>query len=303
MSQNPKHTSDLLLLHFIVIILSFTAILGKLITIEADNLVWYRMLIAFLGIAAYLRFQKKSASVSRMQFLKYLGVGAIIAAHWFTFFASIKASNVSIALVGLSVTTLFVALLQPFFFRRKIVGYEVLLSLLTIGGIATIFNVESQYTNGMILGLISALLAALFSLFNARLIAKNDATVISLYEMLGGVVIFTLIFLFTGKFDAEFFDVSSSDWGWLLILGLVCTSFAYVGTVKVLRSLSPFTVSISINLEPVYGIILALLIFPEKEKMPPNFYYGALIILFAVVLNGILINRKKLFSKLKKNKN
>ena len=286
MKQSHKHTEDILLLHFIVIILSFTAILGKLITIEAENLVWYRMLIAFIGIAGYLRFQKKPASVSRKQLFQYLGVGAIIAAHWYTFFASIKASNVSIALVALSVTTLFVALLQPLFFKRKIVGYEVLLSLLTIGGIATIFNVEGQYSTGIILGLLSALLAALFSLFNARLISKNDATVISLYEMLGGVVIFTLIFLTTGKFNAEFFQVSMADWGWLLILGLVCTSFAYVGTVKVLRSLSPFTVSISINLEPVYGIILALLIFGESEAMAPAFYFGGGLILFSILLNA-----------------
>lgn len=286
MSQNPKHTQDLILLHFIVLILSFTAILGKLITIDADNLVWYRMFIAFLGIAGYLKFKNKSASITRKQLMSYLGVGAIIAAHWYTFFASIKISNVSIALVALSVTTLFVALLQPLFFKRKIVGYEVFLSLLTIIGIATIFNVETQYTMGMIYGLVSALLAALFSLFNARLIVKNDATVISLYEMLGGVTIFTLIFLFTGKFDAEFFSVSATDWGWLLILGLVCTSFAYVGTVKVLRHLSPFTVSISINLEPVYGIILALLIFGESEAMNPAFYFGGGLILVSILLNA-----------------
>jgi len=286
MSQSPKHTQDLILLHFIVVILSFTAILGKLITIEADNLVWYRMFIAFLGIAGYLRFTKKSASLTRKQLMQYLGVGAIIAAHWYTFFASIKMSNVSIALVALSVTTLFVALLQPLFFKRRIVGYEVFLSLLTIAGIATIFNVEAQYTMGIIYGLLSALLAALFSLFNARLIAKNDATVISLYEMLGGVAIFTFIFLITGKFDAAFFNVSVTDWGWLLILGLVCTSFAYVGTVKVLRHLSPFTVSISINLEPVYGIILALLIFGESEAMNPAFYFGGGLILVSILLNA-----------------
>ena len=286
MKQNPKHTGDLVLLHFIIVILSFTAILGKLITISAENLVWYRMLIAFLGIAAYLKFKKKPASITRKQLFRYLGVGAIIAAHWYTFFGSIKSSNVSIALVSLSATTLFVALLQPLFFKRRIVAYEVVLSLITIVGIATIFKVEAQYTLGIILGLISALLAALFSLFNARLIAKNDATVISLYEMLGGVAIFTIVFLITGKFDEEFFRVSLSDWGWLLILGLVCTSFAYVGTVKVLRSLSPFTVSISINLEPVYGIILALLIFGESESMNPAFYFGGGLILSSILFNA-----------------
>ena len=292
MKKSPDHTKDLFLLHFIVIILSFTAILGKLISIEAENLVWYRMLIAFLGIAVYFKIRNKSASVSKKQLLQYLGVGTIIAAHWYTFFASIKASNVSITLVALSVTSLFVALLQPLFYKRKLIKHEVLLSLLTIAGIATIFNVETEHTNGIILGLLSALFAALFSLFNSKLISKNNATVISLYEMLGGVISFSIIFLFNGNFNTEFFSVSLSDWFWLLILGLVCTSYAYVVTVKVLRSLSPFTVSISINLEPIYGIILALLIFGESEAMEPAFYIGASLIIVSIFINSFLKRKR-----------
>jgi len=291
MNDQSIHNKNLFLLHFVILIFGFTAILGKLISIPAENLVWYRMLIASIGIAIYLKFKGKPASLSKKNLFQYLGVGVIIAAHWFTFFQAIKISNVSITLVSLSVTSLFVALLQPLFFKQKLVFYEVILGAFTIIGIALIFNIETQYTNGILMGLLSALLAALFSLTNTRLVKKNEATLISLYEMLGGVLVFTIYFLFTGKFTEEFFQVSMLDWLWLLILGLICTSFAYVATVHVLKVLSPFTASIAINLEPVYGIILAILIFKDSEKMQPSFYLGAAIILSAIVLNSVLKKR------------
>jgi len=286
----PDHLyrNNLLLLHFVILIFSFTAILGKLISIPADHIVWYRMLIAFFGIGAYMKLKGKSASISKKQLLQYLGVGVIIAAHWFTFFEAIKISNVSITLVSLSVTSLFVALLQPLFIKQRIVGYEVVLGLLTIVGIAMIFNVESEFSGGIILGLISALLASLFSLFNARLVMKKDATLISFYEMLGGVLVFSVVFIFNGEFTETFFTIPLMDIFWLLILGLICTSFAYVATLKVLKVLSPFTVSIAINLEPIYGILLALVIFKDSETMHANFYLGAGMILLAIVLNSIL---------------
>lgn len=290
-NDSSVHRKNLILLHFVILIFGFTAIIGKLITIPAENIVWYRMLIAFFGIAFYLKLKGKSASITKKELFQYLGVGVIIAAHWFTFFEAIKVSNVSITLVALSVTSLFVALLQPIFMKQRIVPYEVLLGLMTIFGIALIFNVESEYSAGILLGLLSALLAALFSLFNARLVMKKDATVLSMYEMLGGVFAVSIYFLFAGKFTAEFFQVSASDWMWLLILGLVCTSFAYVATVQVLKVLSPFTVSIAINLEPIYGIILAVLIFKDSEEMQPSFYLGAAIILLSIVLNSVLKKR------------
>jgi len=284
--------NNLILLHFVIFIFGFTAIIGKLITVPAENIVWYRMLIAALGIGLYLKFKGRSASVTSKQLLQYMGVGMIIAAHWFTFFQAIKVSNVSITLVSLSSASLFVAFLQPFFFKQRIVWYEVALGALTVFGIALIFNIETQFTLGIILGLCSALFAALFSLFNTRLVIKNDATVISMYEMLGGVFIFSIYFLFSGKFDLDFFIVSLPDWFWLMILGLICTSFAYVATVQVLKVLSPFTVSIAINLEPIYGIILAILIFKESEEMQASFYLGAAIILLSIILNSVLKKRK-----------
>lgn len=292
MTSDTTHRNNLILLHFVILIFGFTAIIGKFITVPAENIVWYRMLIAAIGIAFYIKFKGKSASVSHKDLLKYLGVGAVIAIHWFTFFEAIKVSNVSITLVSLSSTSLFIAFLQPLFFKQKIVWYEVALGFLTIFGIALIFNVETEYTAGIILGLISAIFAALFSLMNARLVLNKEATVISMYEMIGGVLAISIYFLFNGTFDAAFFQVSGLDWMWLLILGLVCTSFAYVATVKVLKVLSPFTVSIAINLEPIYGIILAILIFKDSEEMQPTFYLGGAIILFAIVFNSILKKRK-----------
>lgn len=291
--MNSSYRNNLILLHFVILIFGFTAILGKLITIPAEDLVWYRMLIASIGIGVYLKIKGKAASLSKKQLFKYLGVGVIIAAHWFTFFESIKVSNVSITLVSLSTASLFVAILQPIFIKQKIVWYEVMLGLLTVFGISLIFNVESEYSYGILLGLLSALFAALFSLFNTRLVMKNDATVISLYEMIGGVLIFTIYFLFTGEFTPEFFDVSLNDWLWLILLGLVATSFAYVATVEVLKVLSPFTVSIAINLEPIYGIILALLIFGESEAMHTEFYIGAALIIISILLNSVLKTRAR----------
>lgn len=293
MTTEKVYRQNLILLHFVILIFGFTAILGKLISIPAEDLVWYRMLIASIGIGIYLKLKGKPASLSKKQLAQYLGVGVIIAAHWFTFFQAIKVSNVSITLVSLSCTSLFVALLQPLFIKQKIVWYEVLLGLLTIFGIGLIFNVETEYTNGIVLGLFSALFAALFSLFNTRLVTKNDATVLSMYEMLGGVLVFSIYFLFTGRFTPEFFQVSLIDWIWLVILGLLATSFAYVATVQVLKVLSPFTVSIAINLEPIYGIILALLIFKDSESMQGSFYIGAALILLSIVLNSILKKRSR----------
>ncbi len=291
MKTDSTYTNNLLLLHFVILIFGFTAIIGKLITIPAENIVWYRMLIAFFGIAFYLKLKGKSASISKKELFQYLGVGIIIAAHWFTFFEAIKVSNVSITLVSLSVTSLFVALLQPLFLKQKMVLHEVVLGLVTIIGIGLIFNVETEYSYGILLGLLSALFAALFSLFNTRLVMKKDATVLSMYEMLGGVLLITIYFAFTGRFNVDFFSISTLDWMWLLILGLICTSFAYVATVLVLKVLSPFTVSIAINLEPIYGIILAIIIFKDSESMQPSFYFGAIIILASIVLNSIIKRR------------
>ncbi|PCI11961.1 MAG: EamA family transporter [Flavobacteriaceae bacterium] len=301
--QKSIRFQNYLHLHFVILIWGFTAVLGALISIDAIPLVWYRMLIATAFLFIYMLIRRKSFKVSKGTLTKFILGGIIIALHWITFFLAIKSSNISVALIMMSTGAFFTSLIEPLFFKRRVSKLELFLGILVIFGLYIIFKIEGHFMLGIIYGLISSFLSALFSVANGLYVKKNDPVVMSFYQLFFGVVFITILLGIKGEFVFSFFQLSSNDWIYLLILGSICTAYAFAASVKVMKVLSPFTVMLSINLEPVYGIILALLIFPEKEKMPPNFYYGALIILFAVVLNGIIINRKKLFSKLKKNKN
>lgn len=277
-----------LLLHFIVIIWGFTGILGKLISLPANSLVWYRMLIAFFGIGVYLFTSGIQVKPKPSNVAKYFVVGLVVALHWVTFFQSIKVSNVSIALACLSSTTLFVAFLEPLIYKRKIVLYEVILGLCVIIGLSLIFSFETQYKQGIILALISAFLAATFGTLNGVLVRNDRPRVISFYEMLGGVLGITVYFLVTNQWQVFTSIPAIKDMGYLLILGLVCTAFAFVASVEVLKVLSPYTVTISINMEPIYAIILALLFFGDEEKMTSGFYAGAALILGTIFTNAYL---------------
>lgn len=279
-------------LHLIVFIWGFTAILGALINLGAEALVWYRMSIAIVFMFIYVKLIKKENLVFPPKVLaKFLLGGLLISAHWLAFFSAIKVSNVSVTLATLSTGAFFTSILEPLFYRRRIIFYELLFGLLVILGLYTMFRVETEYGLGIILGLIAALLSALFSLLNGKLIQEYKASVISTYEIGFGVVCLSIYMLFTNGFDASFFDVSLSDWAYLLLLASVCTAYAFIASVHVMRWLSPYTVMLTINLEPVYGILMALIIFGEKESMSPSFYYGAIIILLTVGLNGILKSR------------
>lgn len=280
-------------LHIIVFIWGFTAILGQLITLEALPLVWYRILIAVITLLVYYAFIKQSIKAPRHRLIQFLGAGVVIALHWLTFFLAIKVSNISITLACLSTGAFFASILEPIFLKRKIVFYEMIFGIIVIAALTLIFSVSGHYVEGIILGLIAACLSAMFSIINSKLIVHSDAPVITFYEMVGGLVVLTLVLLFTGGFTPAFFEVSFEDWMWLLVLGTVCTAFAFLGSVYVMRYLSPFTVMLTINLEPIYGILLAVAIFKGSEKMTPEFYIGAILILSTVVLNGIVKNRKK----------
>lgn len=289
-----------LLLHFIVFIWGFTAILGKLITIEAIPLVWYRMLIAVIFICIYFLVEKKSFNVPRKAVLKFFITGAIIAVHWITFFKAIKVSNVSVALVTMSTGAFFTALLEPIFFKRRINPLEMIMGLLVIVGLYIIFNFESQYSLGIIYALISASLSALFAVLNGIFIKEYEADTISLYQLLFGVVVVTIYLGVTGSFTTEFFVLESSDWLYLILLGSICTAYAFIASVKVMKYLTPYTVMLTINLEPIYAIVLALIVFGDTEQMNVEFYYGAFIVLFVVLLNGILKNSSKIKKKLQR---
>ncbi len=288
-----------LLLHLIVFIWGFTAILGALITIEAIPLVWYRMLLAVIFILIYLLLKKHSIKINAKAFFKFLITGIIIALHWIFFFKAIKVSNVSVALVTMSTGAFFTSFIEPLFFRRKLKLLEIILGLLVVLGLYIIFNFESQYKLGIFYALISSFLSALFSVFNGLFAKRYSANTISFYQLFFGAVFITIYILWTSKFSAEFFKLPNSDWLYLFILSTVCTAYAFIVSVKVMKYLSPFTVMLTINLEPVYAIILALLIFGEQEKMNPEFYLGAFIVLFVVLLNGIIKNKTSIKNKIK----
>ncbi len=285
-------------LHFLVFIAGFTAILGELITISAVPLVWFRMLIASILVFVYIKISKTDISISPKAVIKLFLAGFIIALHWITFFWSIDASNVSIALAMFSTGAFFASIIEPIVFKRKTIWYEIIFGILVIIGIFIITQSELKYLKGIILGISSAFLSSLFAVLNGKFLQRHTATVISFYEFISGVAFITLfILLFYGGFSLEFFQLSISDYGYLLILGSICTAYAFIAAVHVMKVISPYTVILSYNLEPVYGIILAVILFPEKEKMSSNFYYGAAIILITVMLNGLLKNKRLLKRK------
>lgn len=286
--------------HVIVFIWGFTAVLGALITLDAVPLVWYRMLLASGFIFLWIKFRKKKLRLAPKRVMVMLIAGVVIAAHWLTFFGAIKVSNVSITLALLSTGAFFTSFLEPIFYKRKVIWYEILFGLVVICGLYIIFKVETEYIAGILLALLSAFLSAVFSLINGKLAQREDASVISFYELLTGtaaITIYLLIITFSGSstagFSNEFFDVSAMDWTYLLILASVCTAYAFIASVAVMKHLSPYTIMLTINLEPVYGILLAFWIFGSEEAMNPGFYYGAAIILSTVILNGFLKTRRK----------
>jgi drug/metabolite transporter (DMT)-like permease len=295
--MQESNFKNYLLLHFIVFIWGFTAILGALITIDAIPLVWYRMLLAVLFIAIYFLWKKKSFKVDREGILKFFFTGVVIALHWVFFFKAIKVSNVSVALVTMSTGAFFTALIEPVFFKRKINALEMFLGLLVIAGLYIIFNFESQYKLGIIYALIASFLGALFAVLNGLFIKKYTADTISFYQLFFGVVFITIYLLFTNSFSVSFFQIPASDWMYLIVLSSICTAYAFIASVQVMKYLSPYTVMLTINLEPIYAIVLALFIFGDKEQMSSTFYLGAFIVLFVVLLNGIIKNRSTLKEK------
>lgn len=280
-------------LHLLVFIAGFTAILGELISIEAIPLVWFRMLIAGVLMFIYIKVRKINVRINLGTCIKFSLAGIIIALHWITFFEAINQSNISITLAMFSTGAFFASLIEPLFFKRKIIWYEIVFGVLVILGVWLIVQTEIKYINGIILGILSALFSTLFAVINGKFVKRYQATVISFYEFISGVFFISLFIAVFGEgFDAEFFNLSGSDWKYLIILGSVCTAYAFIAAVHIMKHISPYTVVLSYNLEPIYGIILAIILFPQKEKMGAMFYFGAVIIISTVILNGILKNSK-----------
>lgn len=280
-------------LHFIVFIWGFTAVLGALISLDALPLVWFRMGLASVFIVLYLWFKKIPSKVPVKTLLGFLFAGLVITLHWLTFFKAIKVSNVSVTLACLSTGAFFASFLEPLLNGKKIIWYEVFFGLIVIFGLGIIFKVEGNYVEGIVLALTSAFLSALFSVINSKYAKAYNPSVISFYEISSGVLFLSLYLVLTNGFNASFFQISASDWYYLAILSSVCTAYAFIASVKVMKFLSPYTVMLTINLEPIYGIILAVIVFHEKEKMSPGFYIGAFIILLTVIANGLVKRFKK----------
>jgi drug/metabolite transporter (DMT)-like permease len=279
-------------LHITILIFGLTGVLGKLITTDSYLLVWYRVGIALVCLLAYFWATKFSLKVAKKELFRILLVGVVIAVHWVTFFEAIKQSNVSVALVCFSSSTLFTAILEPLYFKRRIKPYELIFGVLIIVGLYFIFSFELKYLVGMVLSVFSAALASWFTVLNGVLIKKTKAKIISFYELLGAFIIVSIYLLIANKGDLSQFAVPAEDLKWLLILGTLCTAFAFIVSVEVMKKLSPYTVTISINLEPIYSIILALLIWPESETMSFGFYMGTIIVIATIFLNALFKKKK-----------
>ncbi|UFK98478.1 DMT family transporter [Kaistella faecalis] len=284
--------SALFRLHLIVFLWGFTAILGKLIHANAQILVFYRMFFAAFFLFLFIRvIRRESLKVSRKLLVQLSVIGGFMAFHWLFFFYSIKVSNVSIALSCLSLSTLFAAILEPIIFKRKIDISEVIMGIVIVICMGLIFKTEFHYKEGIFYGILTALFGTIFSVFNGKIYGKTSSGNIIFYEIFAGFLILTVFYLLTGQIT-QLNEISYRDLSLILLLASVFTAFPMLESIKLMKYISPFTLILTINLEPVYGIILAFFIFGESEQMSPVFYIASLIMILAIVANGIIKSRK-----------
>lgn len=281
-----------LLLHLIVFIWGFTPILGNEISLATLPLVWWRIAIALPAIGVYLYIRKATVRLNTKAALMFLGIGCVIALHWLAFYAAVKI-NISVTMACFACGAFFSAILEPFFFKRKHSLIELLMGLLAIGGIGFIFTVETKYTMAIVLSVLAALGSALFSVINGTLVKKYDSRLISLYELAGGIITLTIYFLFTGGFTPGFFVLSMHDIPYLLIFGLICTAFTFMLSVEIMKDISPYTLNLTVNLESIYGIFWAYILYAKTERMTYKFYIGTALIFSVVFLNAWLKSRQK----------
>lgn len=286
---------DYLHLHFIVMIWGFTAILGLLIELPTVEVVFYRTLIASIGLFFVVWLRKARFRVKHEDYLIILGTGVIIAMHWVTFFLSARISNASVCLAGMATCSLWTAVIEPISMGRKIKGYEVILGIVALIGMLIIFNVAFDFLSGLLLAVLSALLSAIFSVINGKLSQKYDPYVITFYEMIGACGAIIIFFPFYSFYINGGLRLSGSvtDFIYLIALALFCTVYAYSISVELMKRLSVFAINLTVNLEPVYGILLALIVFGEREEMSSGFYLGTGIILISVLAYPILNKRFK----------
>ncbi|MFN3839865.1 MAG: DMT family transporter [Cyclobacteriaceae bacterium] len=279
--------TDYLKLHFIVFLWGFTAVLGLLISIPSVEMVFYRTLLAAIGMGVVILMAKGSFKASRPDLVRMILIGFIVCVHWLSFFASARISNASVSLVGFATNSLWAALLEPWLNGRQIKKFELLLGLLVLAGLYIIFSFNFAYPLGLLLGIVSGFTAALFSVLNAKLVRRIEPNIITFYEMGGAFAATALvlpIYQNTWAVNATLNLLPTSlDWLYIALLAWACSVYAYTMAIHLMKKFSVFFIQLTLNLEPVYGIIMALLILGEKEKMGLNFYLGTLIILTAVI--------------------
>ena len=289
--------SELFRLHFIVFLWGFTAILGKLIQANAQVLVFYRMSFAALFLYIFIRFFKKeSLKVSKKLLIQLAAIGGFMAFHWLCFFYSIKVSNVSIALSCLSLSTLFASILEPIIFKRKIDISEVVMGIVIVICMGLIFKTEFHYKEGIFYGILTALFGTIFSVFNGKIFGKTSSGNIIFYEIFSGFLILSVFYLITGQI-MQVNEISYRDLALIILLASVFTAFPMLESVNLMKYISPFTLILTVNLEPIYGIILAFFIFGESEQMSPIFYIASLIMILAIIANGVIKARKNAATK------
>ena len=276
--------NKLLSLHIMVIFLGFTGVLGKLITLETPYLVWHRMFIAFIALFLFLLFKKQIKTINKKDILPLLGIGAIVALHWFFFFGAIKVANISVAVICLATASLFSAFMEPIFFNRKLLKYELLFGLIVFATLSYMLyekpeNNEINYVLGYVYGIASAFLGTLFTMFNGKYINKVDAAKITMVEMLGGVILISLYFIFIGDYSVFITPLITNDVIYLILLGTICTAGIFVWMTEIMRHITPYALIMAINLEPIYSIIIGIIIFSDTEVMNLSFYLGSSICL------------------------
>jgi drug/metabolite transporter (DMT)-like permease len=297
-------TKHHLLLHFIVFIWGWSPILGKLISANALQLVWFRIGITIFLMAMYLLYIKPHLKIFAKRFVLLSFIGAIICLHWLCFYGAIKVSNVSVTMAAFSTGTLFTAIIEPIIFRRKLIWNELFIGLIVIGAILLIFSAEVKFGLGILLGILAALLASIFTVLNGVLIQdqKNpiSSPVLSFIELSTAFIGISIFLSLNGNFTNSFFIISSLDILWLTLLAGVCTVFPFIASVSLMKQLSPFTVNLTVNLEGFYGVILASLFFNENKELSFTFYVGFAVILLAIFFNAFLKakNTKRLIKEM-----
>lgn len=287
------HKLTLFRLHLIVFLWGFTAILGKLIHADADILVFYRMLFAAIFLYTFIRvYKKESIKVSKKIFFQLAAIGVAMALHWYCFFYSIKVSNVSIALSCLSLSTLFASILEPIIFKRKVDISEVVMGVVIVSCILLIFKTEFQYKEGILYGILCAIFGTIFSVFNGKMFGKTTSGNIIFYEIFCGWFVLLVFYSFSGQIF-HMNEISYRDIALICLLASVFTAFPMLESVNLMKYISPFTLILTVNLEPVYGIILAFFIFGESEHMSSIFYIASAVMILAIIANGLIKARKQ----------